>query len=377
LRLLTLAFAATLASHAAPLLVVSVDGLDWRYLRDADHLALKIPNIRRLMAEGEVTQGIIGVYPTVTWPSHTSIITGARPDQHGILGNRRPAGGDYYWTVDLLKATTLWQKAHDRGLKTAAITWPVTVNGAIDFNLPEYFLKRNGGSMDLAGIESKATPGLVEKIRAAFPSFAREWVDDRARTQALLYLLKNEHPDLILVHLVDLDSDAHDSGPFTRGANATLEYTDELIGQVLAALPQPYVFALVSDHGFERVDRAVDLKALNPPGELQVMGLLAVTKNTAVVDWLRAQNGVGRQVPQEDLQQYAPALAGSFVFEPAEHVVFGTNIPEIGTHGYFPTRSDYRSVFILRGPGIAHRQAPEVSMLTIAPRLEQILFSNR
>ena len=65
---------------AEPLLVLSVDGLDWRYLRDANQLGLKIPNLRRLMSDGEVTQGVIGVYPTVTWPSHTSMITGVRPD---------------------------------------------------------------------------------------------------------------------------------------------------------------------------------------------------------------------------------------------------------------------------------------------------------
>ena len=64
--------ATALGARTAPLLVLSVDGLDWRYLRDADRLGLKIPNLRRLMAEGEVAQGVIGVYPTVTWPSHTS-----------------------------------------------------------------------------------------------------------------------------------------------------------------------------------------------------------------------------------------------------------------------------------------------------------------
>jgi predicted AlkP superfamily pyrophosphatase or phosphodiesterase len=365
--------ASTLLAGEDPLLVISVDGLDWRYLRDADKLGLKIPNLRRLMADGEVTQGVIGVYPTVTWPSHTSMITGLRPAEHGILGNRRPGGGDYYWSVDLLKAPTLWQKAHERGLKTAAITWPVTVDAPVDFNLPEFFLKRNGGSMDLAGIESKATRGLVEKIRAAFPSFAREWVDDRARTQALLYVLKNERPDLVLVHLVDLDAEAHDNGPFTRPANATLEYTDELLGQVIAELPSRYVLALVSDHGFERVDRALDLKALHPPGDLQVLGFLAVTRDAAVAGWLRSQSGVGRQIPEAEVARHAPALAGSLVFEPAEHVIFGPKIFEIGTHGYFPTRADYRSIFILRGPGIARRQAPETSMLSIAPRLRQIL----
>jgi predicted AlkP superfamily pyrophosphatase or phosphodiesterase len=359
---------------AEPLLVLSVDGLDWRYLRDAGQLGLKIPNLRRLMAGGEVTQGVIGVYPTVTWPSHTSIITGVRPDQHGILANWRPPG-DRYLSASQLKAQTLWQKAHELGLKTAAVTWPVTVDAAIDFNLPEFFLKRSGGSMDLKGIASKATPGLVDKIRVAFPSFPREWVDDRARTQAVLYLLKNERPSLTLVHLVDLDSDAHDEGPFTPAANATLEYIDELIGQILSVLPPQYVFALVSDHGFERVDRALDLKSMNPPGELQTAEFFAITKSPAVAEWLRGQNGVGRQIPDEELQRYAPSLAGSLVFEPSEHVVFDSQIREVGTHGYFPTRADYRSVFVLRGPGFTPKKAPEASMLSIAPRLEQILFA--
>jgi len=105
LLLLGLGFAAP-APPAKKLLVVSVDGLDQRYLRDRDRLGLRIPNIRRLLKQGRYAQGVAGVYPTVTWPSHTSLITGVRPDQHGILGNRRgrQEGGDYYWTADLLKA---------------------------------------------------------------------------------------------------------------------------------------------------------------------------------------------------------------------------------------------------------------------------------
>src|SRR4030095_4491645 len=134
-----------------PLLVISVDGLDYRYLRDCDKLGLKIPNLRRLTREGEVTEGIIGVFPTVTWPSHTTLITGVDPRFHGILGNRRPReeGGDYYWDVALLKTTTLWHAAREAGLETAAITRHVTVGATIDFNLPEYFQKRRGGAMDL------------------------------------------------------------------------------------------------------------------------------------------------------------------------------------------------------------------------------------
>ena len=59
--------------------------------------------MRRLLKTGSYANGVVGVWPTITWPSHTTLLTGVRPDQHGILGNRRPKseGGDYYWNVDL------------------------------------------------------------------------------------------------------------------------------------------------------------------------------------------------------------------------------------------------------------------------------------
>ena len=374
-----LAAAAALLSAAAPahkLLVVSVDGLDWRYLRDRDSLGLRIPTMRQLLAHGRYADGVIGVWPTITWPSHTSLITGVRPDQHGILGNRRPKseGGDYYWTVDLLKAPTIWQAVHASGRTTASVTWPVTTNAAIDFNLPEYFLRRQGGSMDLKGVASKATPGLVKEISSADPSFPQQWVDDRTRILATLFLLRAKRPDLVLVHLVDLDSEEHDQGPFSENANAILERTDELLGTVVAALPPDYDLALVSDHGFERVDKVANPKVLlarsNIAGDLRALGGIMTTTDQAVAAFLRRAandpgNCIGREIPRAELQQYAPRLVNvTAAFEPAEHVMFGPSASgdyftapfEKGNHGFWPTRPDYRSVFLLSGPGIAPAQ---------------------
>lgn len=98
--------------------------MDWRYLRDRDATGERIPNLRKLLAGGQVADGVTGVWPTITWPSHTTLITGVRPDQHGILGNRQPPseGGDYYWSAHLLKVPSLLNCAADHGLTTAAIT---------------------------------------------------------------------------------------------------------------------------------------------------------------------------------------------------------------------------------------------------------------
>ncbi len=99
--------------------------------------------------------------------------------------------------------------------------------------------------MDTRSIESKSKPAdLVAKISADYPSFAQEWMDDRTRTLAALWLLRYEKPRLMLIHFVDLDSEEHDDAPFSREANAILEHTDELIGEILAALPQGSALAI-------------------------------------------------------------------------------------------------------------------------------------
>ena len=374
------------------LLVVSVDGLDWRYLHERDAMHLSIPNLRRLLASSEVADGVIGVFPTITWPSHTSLITGVRPDQHGVQGNRRPnsEGGDYYWSATLIRVPTLLTCAAESHLTAATVTWPVTVDAPVTWNLPEFFHRRDGGSMDLETIASKATPGLVDAISRMDPSFPQQWTDDRTRTLAVLYLLKEKQPDLILVHLVDLDSEEHDQGPFTENANAILERTDHLLGDMIQAMPASYDLAIVSDHGFERIDQVANLSVLlaksGVKGSVRSLGGLAVTSDPGVADLLRRssidhKDQIGREVPRDELLQYAPELKDAIAaFEPAPHTMFGFGdvsgastylIPpqEKGNHGLWPTLPGYRSVFLLHGPGIVPRSIGEIQMLSIRDRL--------
>jgi predicted AlkP superfamily pyrophosphatase or phosphodiesterase len=264
----------------------------------------------------------------------------------------------------------------------------VTMNAKITWNLPEVFIRRNGGSMDLESVEKYGTPGLVAEISKAYPSFPQQWVDDRTRTLATLYLLKTKHPDLVLTHLVDLDSDAHDRGPYTSDADATLERTDALIGDILKALPKGYDFVLVSDHGFELLDHVANLKAeaaqAGITGDLKAMGGLVTTTDPKVADWLRAEakkpgSDVGREVPHDELIQYAPDLGDAVAaFEPAAHVMFfGRDTsgpvhvapPEKGEHGFWPMREDYRSIFMLSGSGIKPAALGQVQMLSLKDRL--------
>jgi predicted AlkP superfamily pyrophosphatase or phosphodiesterase len=378
------AFLAGSLQAAQPLVVISVDGLDNRYLAQADKFGLKIPTLRKLMRGGQYCQGVIGVVPTITWPSHTTILTGVDPVVHGILGNWRPPG-DKFLDYSQIKVPTLIGAAHNAGLTIAAITWPVTVGAPVDWNLPEYFERRRGSSMDTRSVESKSKPAdLVARISADYPSFAQEWMDDRTRALAALWLLKHEQPKLMLLHFVDLDSEEHDNAPFTREAFATLEHTDELIGQIVAALPAGSAVSIVSDHGFERVDRIVNVKSVIP--EVTQMGSLLITpdeKTAAAVRELRKdpKYGIGREISKEEFARFPSSLNQnpSAVFDSSEGVMFGNTKPgeltakpvEIGNHGHWPMR--YRSVYVLWGSGIGHQVLPEFSIKEIAGRLAAVL----
>jgi predicted AlkP superfamily pyrophosphatase or phosphodiesterase len=351
-----------------------VDGLDQRYLSQRDQLGLKIPNLRRLLQEGAWADGVVGEVPTITWPSHTTMLTGVPPAVHGIQRNQ-------LWDFSSIKVSTLWTDLRAAGKTSASITWPVTVGAPITWNLPEYFEKRQGGAMDLDAVASKSTPGLVAEISARYPSFPQQWVDDRVRTLATLYLLREKHPDLLAVHLVDLDAEEHQTRPFSTASKAILEYTDELIGQMVAALPRDTVLVLVSDHGFVSVEKTV-----HPPVGNVTPFMVTASDAAEATELARLSedvaNGIGRRIPSSEWARFMPgSLEPVAAYEPADLFLFSPSPTEgrygkpyeIGTHGLWPGRPAYRSVFLLWGPGIRPEKLPEMSQLDIYPRLKSLI----
>src|SRR5712692_845470 len=79
--------AAQLPARERIVVVVSIDGLPADALKDPD---LPMPTLRRLAKEGARAEGISTVNPSVTWPNHTSMVTGVLPARHGVLFNGLP-----------------------------------------------------------------------------------------------------------------------------------------------------------------------------------------------------------------------------------------------------------------------------------------------
>src|ERR1700734_1560608 len=109
------------SAWAAPVLMISIDGLKPEYLTHADEHGLHIPTLRRFVTEGTYAEGVIPSLPTVTYPNHTTLITGVWPAEHGIQNNplfdpERKLDGAWYWYAESIKVPTLWDAAHQAGI---------------------------------------------------------------------------------------------------------------------------------------------------------------------------------------------------------------------------------------------------------------------
>jgi len=240
-------------------LVISVDGLGASLY---DRLAAKIhiSNLPRLRREGSYAEGVVGVYPSVTYPSHTTIVTGRMPAEHGIYSNlssRQPGKNpeDWFWFASAIKAPTLWDEAHAHHLTSGAVFWPVTAGAPVDWEVPEIWDPKKPLKIDPAYIAKYATPGILFEalLEIGPPQPGQEL--DVTRSRLATFILKKHKPNLLLVHLCDLDDQEHKFGPDSPQAATTLEKIDGHIGELLAAdqaagLADSTDVFIVSDHGF-------------------------------------------------------------------------------------------------------------------------------
>src|SRR5215210_7737295 len=265
-------------------LVISIDGLDARYLVRREEWGLRIPTLRRLMQTGASSLEVVAVYPSVTYPVHTTIATGALPARHGIVGNElfiplgAPQCGEWHWFAHDIKAETLWDAAHGRGLSSGIVSWPVA-GGAGDYNVPEIKKLDAGPHESLALMKIHERPrGIIKEVEARDPGLYRNAnmdEHDDMRTRFAEYLITEKRPRLMLVHLFDLDHFQHDYGPFTPQAFAMLEKLDAYVARLLEAaaragtLSETAIF-IVSDHGFAPIS-----KLIHPGVILRHAGLLS------------------------------------------------------------------------------------------------------
>lgn len=419
--LAALAFMAS-AGQASPVLMISLDGLRPDDVTQANARGIKVPQLRALLEQGAHASGVVGVLPTLTYPSHTTLVTGVAPAEHGVSNNltfdpqaRNQQG--WYWYASDIRVPTLWQAAHAAGLKTASIHWPVTVGAAgIDENLPQYW--RTGTSDDPKLMAALATPGLLPRLEAKLGAYEQgidESVEGDAVRVRFAQAILADKPAFTTVYLAGIDHEEHRSGPGSAAAIATIEKTDALIGALVASARQAMpdvTIVVVSDHGFLPVTTDINLFA-----PFIAAGLITLGSDGKVASWLAEPWLAGgtasivlADTKDAGVLARVTKLVGELAADPRYHIASVLDRTETqrrggpreamftiamqsgfetgrdpaaalatpsaykGMHGYMPDLSAMRSTLIVAGPALRrHGDLGEIDMRAIAPSIARVL----
>jgi predicted AlkP superfamily pyrophosphatase or phosphodiesterase len=416
--------AAASAARAAPVLMISIDGLRPADVLDADRRGIAVPTLAAMVKTGLYSTGVHDALPSVTYPNHTTLVTGVWPAVHGIASNetfdplRKNMGGWYWYAVDI-KAPTLWQAVHAAGGRVASLGWPVTVDQpVIDDNIPEYWRAHDAEDRKLE--HALITSGLSE---AVFET-AHVRIDDmgdttppadavKAKAAAAIYALKK--PRFFTLHLSSLDEEQHLHGPGSPEAHAALTEIDaDIAGLVKAAraVEPDLVVMIVSDHGFAPVEHDINLIPVFVSAGLMTLSADGKPTGWEAAPWtsggsagvvlarrddpaLKARveallsrlaadptSGVGRAIGRAeiakmggapDMDYFLDARIG-YEFAPRTTGPLVTPGSLKGMHGYFPDNPEMHATLIVDGPGLPiHGSVGEIDMRAIAPTAAKIL----
>jgi predicted AlkP superfamily pyrophosphatase or phosphodiesterase len=245
--------------------MISIDGLGGYYLDDSK---AEMPTLRKLAAEGARASSMKPSTPTVTWPNHTTLVTGVTPAKHGVLGNNyldrktrkkvQLISDPVFDKDEIVKVPTIYDLAKQAAMKTAAIRWPATRNAkALDWTLPDV--------LTAEVLRRYTTPSLVTECEKAgidlfAPGSSPPPTDENA-TRAFNLILKENRPRLALLHVIDVDHTEHFHGPKSPEAYAAVKTADDQVRQVWDELQRDYpgkaTLFVVSDHGFSAIEHSI------------------------------------------------------------------------------------------------------------------------
>jgi predicted AlkP superfamily pyrophosphatase or phosphodiesterase len=405
--------------------MISVDGMAPYFYTAAEALGVHVRNLTMLKSGGAYAEGVEGVYPTLTYPSHTTLVTGVRPAAHGIVQNRvfepptEPQTRAWYSYANDVKSETLWTQARKAKATTAAIGWPVTVGAEIDYNVPEIY-EPGETPATWKRVAQHSTLGLLEKALGGDLK-EKSGIDERVTTVSE-FVIQSFRPTLMLVHLVELDAAQHRNGPLTRAAMEVAEREDRNIGCIVEATREAGIFDMttffiVSDHGFARVDQKFSpnvvlakekLITLDSRGRAMAWSAAAwpaggscaivlrdandrgtVAKiETVFSRWaMQAHSPTARLISREELGRMGAIPQAALMLEAvpgftSDDSLTGSEVHPTedtyrGTHGYLPTNPEMQASLIVYGVGVRSGAiVPLVQMVDIAPTVALLLDLN-
>ncbi len=399
------------ASPLGHLVLISIDGLRPEFYLDDVYVTREL---RALMAAGSYARAAEPVFPSVTYPNHAAIVTGVRPARHGVLFNViwSPTGGPRRWYEEAadLRAPALWEWARTAGRTTAAVAWPSTFGARIDWLLPERAYYRRPDPVE--SLRRAVTPGLLERLtltpRRAMFKDVRQWDEFLATTAA--GIIREARPNLLLVHLVQLDYFQHQQGREGAGVKPALARIDAHVGSIVRALREAGVIdraaiIVTGDHGFQDVHQLVHVNEIlaragfgGCPSKTEHWRVTAHVAGGAAAVFVRDPADTDAVVRAEaalkneardrltiltraELDQWGAMTGAAFGLEAAPGYALSgacgkglTGPGHGGTHGYLPSRASMKTGFITAGAGVRPGVILEqIRVIDIAPTAARLL----
>ncbi|PPV07165.1 phosphodiesterase-nucleotide pyrophosphatase [Xanthomonas bromi] len=363
------------ASANAPhtLLLISIDGLR------ADMLDRGItPTLSQLARAGVRARWMTPSYPSLTFPNHYTLVTGLRPDHHGIVHNsmRDPTlGGFWLSKPDAVGdarwwgGEPVWVGVEKTGQHAATWSWPGSEAAIKGVRPSQWRHYEKGVSLDM-------------RVGAV-----RNWLKTDGAQRNRLVTLYFEH----------VDEAGHDHGPESREYADAVHTVDAAIGRLLDGMQRDGTRArtniiVVSDHGMAEVapGHAISVEDIAPPQiataitDGQVIGFEPMLGKQTAAD----ASLLGKH-PQYDCWRKAELPArwhyGSHPRIPPivcqMHEGWDALLPDKlakrarqGSHGFDPGLPSMRAVFLAQGPDLAQgRTLPDFDNVDVYPLMTRLL----
>lgn len=284
---------------AKHLIVISEDALvyeDLQYLQT-------LPAFSSVWDKVAIVERVRAIYPTVTYPEHTSIRTGVYAGRHGIINNEltnlAELSSPWEWFNDAVKVPDIFDAAKKAGLVTASVFWPVTGNHKnIDHLVAEYWPQSPDESTCECFVNSGSSPEVIEKI--VKPN--AYMVDGKHRQHpycdnfvnaCACAMIREFKPNLLMVHPANIDAYRHQTGIFSSKVNHGLHEVDTWFSDILKAVEDAGIaedtnFFILSDHGQMNINRIMAMNAI-----LADKGLLQVGEDGEVADYTAISKSTG------------------------------------------------------------------------------------
>jgi predicted AlkP superfamily phosphohydrolase/phosphomutase len=321
IALLLLTVTLVSSGSAQKVAVIGLDGADWSQIEPLMEEG-EMPNLAAVMEEGS-RGNLTSTYPVMSPVAWTSYSTGSDPSVHGVYDFLQRSGEDFRPTTsNTIKQPYFWSAIDG---KKVVINQPMTYPPVeTDGVLVSGYLASNDTTYtsppELSG-ELNEKGYVIEGLSMGFDRDRKDEVLERLnrtvekRTEVALDLLEEEDPEYFQVVYTGLDRLQHyfplqpSDDEYSEAVPAHYRKLDRQIGEIRENLPENTTLIVMSDHGFQKLEREIYLNHwMREKGYLEMEGSPSLMQRLGITQQ-RVAPGLKR-LGLLDIAKKALALVG-------------------------------------------------------------------